>query len=63
MVGIQLVESKNHWRARVKSLMESGLHTIRGFPGQATQLSSSQEELGLLHNLSYRYIEIYRTLG
>jgi hypothetical protein len=45
MFGIQLVESKTHRRTRVKSLMESGLHTIRGFPGQATQLSFSEEEL------------------
>ena len=47
MFGIQLVESKTHWRARVKSLMESGLHTIRGFPGQAAQVSSSQENCRL----------------
>jgi len=39
MVGIQLVEGMVHWRARLKRL-----HTMRGFPRQATQMSSSQEE-------------------
>jgi hypothetical protein len=43
MVGIQLVEGMIHWRARLKSVMEHGLHTIRGFPEQAIQLSSQEE--------------------